>query len=333
MRPSTRSMGGCLFVAVAGALVVIAEIVLPYSVRLVPRRGRRVVERVFRLSAPVEIKECTKKAAPVAFVIRRARSGRPNLQVRSFEGALWWPLLRLERYRMTRKECLEVLRDGSLDLFRLYWPGDVRPTCGLDDVVLRRIVSSDRDSAVADAARKAGDLLFCGNHVYRRGGEPVYIAPDGERIDVTDAACLGPAIDPRVDGWWRRFGHDRLTDLAAINAISEGKFFAATAPARELQSSGKHPDDAVDAVPHRSGQVAFRRSLPARVGNVLSWRRGDTRRAFRGPLRHQASGAEGVRNGPAGYRGMGLRAVPLRRLVRSSPGPAADCGAGLPQRR
>lgn len=215
---------------------MIAEIVLPYSVRLVPRRGRRVIERVFRLSAPVEIKECTKKAAPVAFVIRRARSGRPNLQVRSFEGALWWELLRLERYRMTRKECLEVLRDGSLDIFGVYSPGAARPTFGIDDVVLKRIISSNRDSAAADAARKAGDLLFCGNHVYRRGGEPVYIAPDGERMDVTDAACLGPAIDPRVERWWRRFGHDRLMDAGALHAISEGRFFVATATARELPS-------------------------------------------------------------------------------------------------
>lgn len=164
-----------------------------------------------------------------------------------FDDAVWWPWLSSSGFRRTRYDIgsparlFEDLAEGRLDLLGMS-PIQTSRTEILTRPDVRSIVKDDRDEATAMVQRKVFEnFLICGDRVYVRGGDPVYVrnARGHKRFWEIEIASVGTdrAVDPRLTGIDDPpFGH---MDWGVQRAFREGALWRADM--RDLAKSAAHP--------------------------------------------------------------------------------------------
>jgi len=161
--------------------------------------------------------------------------------------AIWWPWLHRSGFSRTRYDIgsptrlFDELAEGEADLLGMSptptWRANIaaRPE-------VRSIVEDDCDVATAMVQRKVFEnFLICGDRVYVRGGDPVYVrnARGHRRFWEIEVASVGAdrSVDPRPTGIDDPpFGH---MDWGVQRAFRDGALWRADM--RDLAKSATHP--------------------------------------------------------------------------------------------
>lgn len=212
---------------------------VPYLVNwLGPRQRNQRVSILVEL-APVDIRQVAAQEAPVCFEIRRlGRRDAPAMDWRYFEGAFWRPFVGPDRSIVTTTGDLQALLETSDPRWWVDHPFPVSPP-NQDDLPERiqfrqplgegcRVVQDERETAVADARRRAAvDFIIIDGRVYRRSPPPVYGVGDPHCLTVQPGTVIPVPVCLRIPGYrYERsiahFGLDRLPEaLELARRLSE----------------------------------------------------------------------------------------------------------------
>lgn len=157
----------------------------PYRVRFRPKgkRNRRPLTLVAEQT--VDFPTAASSEVRPSFRIHLRSEHQAHFNVHSYEiihfdGGLWWPLID-QSGLVTVDEFLAGLATGratSLQhlLGRMFT--QVEKASNESELeAAKEIGQSDQDEVLAKLGRGVSETLLCGNSVYRRGGEPVYLRP------------------------------------------------------------------------------------------------------------------------------------------------------------
>ncbi len=167
---------------------IVQPVRYPYDVKFIPRRGRKFRSATVAAQDFIMLRRAALSETRAVFRI----SGQANqdrllpprqYEILLFENDLWWPVvdasgpMRVEDFLAG----LEVGRPASLR-YVLKWPILSETRRSVDDLIAREIGESTQGEVRALLHKSAAETLLCGDLVFRRGGEPVYICPLAHRF-------------------------------------------------------------------------------------------------------------------------------------------------------
>jgi hypothetical protein len=169
---------------------IVVPATIPYTVEFIRRGGRTVEDLIVWDEAPVAISDVSDREAPVAYRIDRCEPSVATYDIRSFRGAIWWPVF--DGSRALSVDALLAHFDDPNGCFlaamnlspsTLHSSRHVTTKRFDEDVSIRQELKSSKDDRVALAQRAASRLLVCGDYVYQEGGEPAYFGTPSDKCD------------------------------------------------------------------------------------------------------------------------------------------------------
>jgi hypothetical protein len=159
----------------------LVNIFFAYQLGYIPRGYRKVLTRWCPGTAPIALRAVMKSMMQPAFRIERhSARGCSFTEVFRLDGALWWPIT--FRPPFWKKQLFfDALENGvpvaleaiGIDVF---WAG--KAIAEFDPFFVGRIVESTEPEMRTMAERAGQNLIVVDDeHLYIRGGEPMYIAP------------------------------------------------------------------------------------------------------------------------------------------------------------
>lgn len=157
----------------------------PYRVRFRPKgkRNRRPLTLV--AEQPVSFPTAASSEVRPSFRIHLRSEHQAHFNVHSYEiihfdGGLWWPLID-QSGLLTIDEFLAGLATGratSLQhlMGRMFTQVE-EASSGSELDSAKEVGQSDQDEVLAKLGKGVSKTLLCGDSVYRKGGEPVYLRP------------------------------------------------------------------------------------------------------------------------------------------------------------
>src|SRR5664279_3105551 len=160
---------------------------IPYAVDYHVPRGRKLRKKIVWEETPLSFRAPTVDEAPIAYRITQTDSkndARPDYDIRTHDGQLWWPVLDSANAWRTAEEFLNGLVRG--DYFALeilhpslarYWsPSKLKYDEVFRDIKVRGAPQTSRDETLAFAQRGASEAMACDGLLYVQAGEPMYFA-------------------------------------------------------------------------------------------------------------------------------------------------------------
>jgi hypothetical protein len=157
----------------------------PYRVRFIPKGKRNRRPLVLVAEQAVDFPTVASSKVRPSFRIHLRSENPRDFNVHSYEiihfdGHLWWPLID-QNGPVKVNEFLAGLATGraiSLQhlLGRMFAQVDAASN-GSELHSAREIGQSDQDEVLARLSKGVSETLLCGESVYKRGGEPVYLRP------------------------------------------------------------------------------------------------------------------------------------------------------------
>ena len=159
----------------------LVNVFFAYQVSYIPRGYRKVRTRWCSGSATISVRLVSKAAMKPAFRIERANArSRLVTEIYRLDGALWWPIVFRPPF-WNKQFFFNALENGipaaleaiSIDLL---WEG--KAISEFDPLFVGRIVASTEQTMRTMVERAAGNLMLVdGEHLFIRGGEPIWITP------------------------------------------------------------------------------------------------------------------------------------------------------------
>ena len=216
---------------------------VPYAASVVPRGGRNAQDVVCFAQAAADLRVVAPEDLPVVVVATDLATGRPHeTRYAGFDRDLWLPVrdgedaLPVERVLALLAGGDPMLGAGMRNPFhdtgiRRHAAASVAAARPLEEMIVRRIETEDRDEVLARAARVAGDFLLCTDgSVWRRSVGPfLHCAPDrpvavvAARHDLPSARGANFSLDPNGK---------------ASNPAAPGAHFGALRLAEALEHAG-----------------------------------------------------------------------------------------------
>lgn len=214
----------------------IVDVNFTHWAKFIPGRRRKAIEGLFRSTNVAEVRRIDREEATVAFRIttpecdlswagRQPRNGprchygwsENSIELLRYDNGIWWPLTAYPESwdetvpAMSVESCLEAMANAFSSTFfefqtiagkRELWP---------EAHDIRKVLDNDIGRKLADARRLTeGNLLFCGDLAYVRGGHPLYVKDHKGRKSTWIIKVARTVADRRGD-----YGRDRyaMTDF------------------------------------------------------------------------------------------------------------------------
>lgn len=246
---------------------------VPFAASVVLRGGRNARDVVCFARTAADLRVVAPEDLPVVVVATDLSKGRPDeTRYAGFDGDLWLPVgdgedaLPAERVLALLAEGDPMLGAGMRNPFhdtgiRRHAPASVAAAKPLEEMVVRRVETEDREEVLARAARVAGDFLLCTDgSVWRRSVGPfLHCAPDrpvavvAARHDLPSGRGANFSLDPIEKAWnpalpGAHFGVLRLAEALEHAGTEYGILADGIAGAFEILDEEHIPDhDAVVA--------------------------------------------------------------------------------------
>jgi hypothetical protein len=244
----------------------------PYRVRFRPKgkRNRRPLTLV--AEQPVNFPTAASSEVRPSFRIHLRSKHQAHFNVRSYEiihfdAGLWWPLID-QSGLVTIDEFLAGLATGRATSLqhltgRMFTQVE-EASSGSELDATKEVGQSDQDEVLAKLGKGVSKTLLCGDSVYRRGGEPVYLCPVSRvhtvRCDVRfllaglfrEDRFERPLIydPPFVADPLRDSGVSASVGQAEPEILQESMFFGAIFRADELETArAQHKEQSVFETP------------------------------------------------------------------------------------
>ena len=216
---------------------VTAEARFPFTVEYIKPRARSITRGYFLGHDYVTIATAKLSDTSRSFklIYRPKRGVELFTTVRNWRNQLWWRWPREHgddcfETNVTSKKFLLMLRDSIEDPLGL---GTALQE-PFEQLIARKIISSDSDESLSRARRQAQSFLLCGQHVFKQGGEPVYVIEKSYSgrarrcsalIKIMDSSLLQPPVS--LDGEGRPFPRNFCGGDGLLQAAVRGLIFRA----------------------------------------------------------------------------------------------------------
>ncbi|MDN4987098.1 hypothetical protein QY049_28445 [Bradyrhizobium sp. WYCCWR 13022] len=220
---------------------------------------------------PVEIVELSPAEAPVVYRIRTTLPGLlRTCEVRSFGGALWWPVYDNDK-PLTPAAFVSMAKanwkraSALLDPMRRTYSVSNAPSLQkfLEEHVPKETDDSHRERQAKQAERDAAAIIFCANRVFVSAGDPIWYAvwDDSYKFDlVVGHSCLDRVYKDQPHGnGFLTCGPDRDQRIACGReslAFGLGEFSLAMEAIDELGHFSKVCSKIVALSDHVPGNAA-----------------------------------------------------------------------------